>query len=72
MKRSGYDLEDLDDAIFGAEIKGRLASQRCPKEGCGGELRWTSPQKTLQLGQAVTLTGTCAECGGQYELELRL
>jgi hypothetical protein len=72
MMRSGYDLEDLDDAIFGAEIRRRLASQRCPKEGCSGELRWTSPTRTLQLGQTVTLTGTCAQCGGHYELELRL
>ncbi len=70
--RGGYDIEDLDDALFGPEIKRRLASQCCPKEGCGGELRWTSPAKTLQLGQTVTLTGTCTECGEQYELELRL
>ena len=72
MKRSGYDIEDLDEAIFGAEIKRRLASQCCPKEGCGGELRWTSPTRTLQLGQTVTLTGTCPRGGEQYELELRL
>jgi hypothetical protein len=70
--RSGYDIEDFDDAIFSGEVKRQLAQQCCQAAGCGGELRWTVPQRTLQLGQTVTLTGTCQGCGQQYEIELRL
>jgi len=69
---SGYDIDDLDDAVFGDALKEQLACQRCQADGCGGELRWTAPQRTFQLGQTVTLTGACRTCGKQYELELRL
>ena len=68
----GYELDQLDDAIFGRELKQRLASQHCQEADCRGDLRWTSPQQTLQLGQTVTLTGTCTKCGRQYEMEVRL
>lgn len=68
----GYDISELDQSIFGGPLKRTLAQQRCQAEGCGGELRWRSPQKKLQLGQTVMLTGTCAACGRQYELEVRL
>ncbi len=70
--RSEYHLDELDDSIFGPEMKRQLAAQRCQEPACGAELRWTSPQKTLQLGRTVTLTGTCVACGKQYEVELRL
>jgi len=70
--RSEYRLDELDESIFGPEVKRQLAQQRCREEGCGGELRWTSPQKKLQLGQSVTLTGTCTRCGARHEMEFRL
>jgi len=70
--QGGYELDELDGAIFGGELKRQLAGQRCQEGNCRGELRWTSPQQTLQLGQAVTLTGTCTKCGRQYEMEIRL
>jgi len=70
MKRSGYDIEDFDDAIFSGEVRKALARQRCQADG--EELRWTVPQKTIQMGQTVTITGTCVKCGRQYEMEFRL
>ena len=70
--RSEYELHELDDSIFGPELKRQLARQSCQDTSCRGELRWTSPAKTLQLGQAVSLTGTCTKCGRQYEVEMRL
>lgn len=70
--RSEYFLDQLDDSIFGPELKRQLKRQYCQAPNCGGELRWTSPQKTLQLGQSVTLTGTCTKCGQQYEMEFHL
>ncbi len=70
--RSEYHLDELDESIFGPEVKRQLARQCCRKEGCGGELRWTSPKKKLQLGQSVTLTGTCVNCGARHEMEFRL
>ena len=70
--RSEYFLDELDDSIFGPEIKQQLARQTCQAAGCRGALRWASPTKTLQLGQSVTLIGTCADCGARYEMELRL
>ena len=69
---SGYDIQDLDDSIFGPEIKEQLARQRCQAGGCGGELRWTVPQRTLQIGQEVTITGTCGKCGQKHEIQFRL
>ena len=66
----GYDIQDFDDAVFSEEVKQQLASQRCP--GCDGALRWTVPQKEIQLGQMVTVTGACATCRQKYEMEFRL
>ena len=69
---SGYDIKDLDNSIFGPELKRQLARQHCQADGCGGELRWTVPQKDIQLGQSLTVTGTCRSCGGQYEVQFEL
>ncbi|HUT01317.1 MAG TPA: hypothetical protein VM031_02590 [Phycisphaerae bacterium] len=70
--RSEYRLDELDQSIFGPGLKRQLGQQRCQEAGCGGELRWTSPQKTVQLGQSVTLAGTCVDCGARHEMEFRL
>ena len=70
--RSEYRLDELDESIFGPEVKRQLARQHCQEPDCRGELRWTSPRKKLQMGQSVTLTGTCVECGRQYQMEFHL
>ena len=70
--RSEYHLDELDESAFGPEIKRKLSRQSCQQAGCDGELHWTSPARTLQMGQSVTLTGTCTQCGAQYEIEFRL
>jgi|GEM_PF-6034734 len=70
--KSEYDISELDQSIFGPELKRQLAAQRCQEAGCGGELRWTSPQKKMQLGQSVTLTGTCTKCKQRYAMEFHL
>jgi hypothetical protein len=69
---SGYDIKDLDGSIFGPELKRQLARQRCQADGCGGELRWTVPQREIQLGQTLTVTGTCLSCGEKYEVQFEL